>query len=142
MPSARVSGHISHVGIFISSVGSSMKFYRDVLGFREFSRGPGSGGQPGWVGLQAPDGSDYIELLPFPSVPSPSDLKAQNHFGLASSDVSKTVASLQLRATGDLVSSPIEVQTGGSLPPRVNLFDPDGARVEIMGTASTVVSQP
>lgn len=65
MPAGRVSSHITHVGILVRSEGSALKFYRDILGFREFSRGSGAGGQPGWVDLQAPDGSDYIELLPF-----------------------------------------------------------------------------
>ena len=140
MPSGRVSSHIPHVGILVSSVGSAMRFYRDVLGFRETSRGGGNGGQVGWVDLQSPDGSDYIELLPFTGVPSPADLRAQNHFCLASSDVRKTVASIQLRTGSILLSSPITVQTGGNLPPRANLFDPDGARIEVMGPMSAVQS--
>lgn len=132
MPASRVSGHITHVGIVVRSEGSALKFYRDILGFREISRGRAAGGQPGWVDLQAPDGSDYIELLPFAAVPSSSDLKAQNHFGLATSDVRKTVAGLQLRATSGTLTSPIAVQTGGKLPLRANVFDPDGVRIELM----------
>ncbi len=138
MPAGRISNHITHVGILVSSVGSSMKFYRDILGFREISRG--GGGQPNWVNLQAPDGSDYIELLPFAGVASATDLKTQNHFGLASSDVSQAVASLQQRVAGNPLSAPIAVLTGGGLPPRANLFDPDGARVELIGPTSAVLS--
>ncbi len=134
LPAVRVSSHITHVGILISSVGPAMRFYRDVLGFHEFARGGGSSTQPGWVDLQAPDGSDYIELLPFAGLPSPADLRAQNHFSLATSDVHKTVTALQSRATD--LPSPITVLTGSSLPPRANLFDPDGARVEIMEAGS------
>ena len=132
MPASRVSSHITHVGIVVRSEGSAMRFYRDILGFREFSHGSGGGGQPGWVDLQAPDGNDYIELLPFTDVPSSSDLKAQNHFALATPDVRKTVASLQPRATSGTLTSPITVQTGGNLPPRANVFDPDGVRIELM----------
>jgi len=134
MPDSRISNHITHVGIMVNSVGSSMKFYRDILGFHEFSRGGGQ--QPGWVDLQAPDGSDYIELLPFSGVPSAADLRAQNHFCLVSADVRKMITSLQERATSGLLTTPLTVQTGGSLPPRTNLFDPDGARVEIMEPVS------
>jgi len=141
MPSERISNHITHVGILVSSVGSAMKFYRDILGFRELSRG-GGGGQPDWVNVQVPDGGDYIELLPFAGVASAVDLKTQNHFGLASSDVSKTVASLQQKTASSLLSSPISVLTGGGLPPRANLFDPDGARVELIGPSSAVLSSP
>ncbi len=140
MPSERISNHITHVGILVSSVGTAMKFYRDILGFREISRGGGGGGQPDWVNVQVPNGSDYIELLPFAGVASAVDLKTQNHFGLASSDVSKTVASLQQKTASSLLSSPISVVTGGGLPPRANLFDPDGARVELIGPSSAVLS--
>ncbi len=136
MPASRVSGHITHIGIVVRSEGSAMRFYRDILGFREFSRGGGGGEQPGWVDLKAPDGNDYIELLPFSDVPSSADLKAQNHFGLASFDVRKTVASLQLRATSGALTSPITVQTGGNFPPRANVFDPDGVRIELMEPVS------
>lgn len=131
MPAGRVSDHITHVGIVVSSVDSAMRFYRDALGFREFSRAGGTDAQAGWIDLRTPDGSDYIELIPLSGKPSLTDLKAQNHLGLASSDVSKTVASLRSRATSSLASS-ITVQTGAGLPPRANFFDPDGARIEII----------
>ncbi len=131
MPTSRVSDHISHVGIVVSSVDSAMKFYRDALGFREFARGGGGNGQPGWIDLQTLDGSDYIELIPVSGKPSATELKALNHLGLASSDVGSTVASLRSRARSSLASS-IAVHTGDGLPSRVNVFDPDGARIEIM----------
>jgi catechol 2,3-dioxygenase-like lactoylglutathione lyase family enzyme len=131
MPANRISNHITHVGILVKSVDSAMRFYRDALGFREIGRAAGKNGQPGWIDLQAPDGSDYIELIPYSEASSPANSKAQNHFGLASSDVRKTVATLQARAAGGSLSS-IVVQTGDGLPPRANFFDPDGARIEIM----------
>jgi catechol 2,3-dioxygenase-like lactoylglutathione lyase family enzyme len=113
-----------------------MRFYRDILGFREFARGPGANGQPGWIDLAAPDGSDYIELIPFARVPSSGDLRAQTHFSLFSANVQQTVTTLQSRASTGLLSSSVTVETGGNLPPRINLFDPDGARIEIMESTS------
>ncbi len=130
MPASRVSSHITHVGILVGSTGRAIKYYRDVLGFREVSRGGGDG-QPSWVDLQAPDGSDYVELLFFAGVSSPASLRAQNHFCLESSDVRETVARLQTWASG-LLTSPITVQTGSNLPTRADFSDPDGARIEIM----------
>jgi len=132
LAAGRVSSRITHVGILVSSVGSAMTFYRDVLGFREFYRAAGPNGQPGWVDLQAPDGSDYIELMPFSGVPSPADLRSQNHVSLLSPDVQQTVSSLRSRRDMGSLSLPLAIQTGGNLPPRVNVFDLDGARIEIM----------
>jgi catechol 2,3-dioxygenase-like lactoylglutathione lyase family enzyme len=140
MPASRVSSHITHVGILVNSVGSAMSFYRDTLGFREFSRHGGTNGQLGWVDLETPDGSDYIELIPFAGVPSPADLRAQTHFSLLTANVQQTVTTLQSRASTGLLSSSLAVETGGNLPPRINVFDPDGARIEIMESISGVPS--
>jgi catechol 2,3-dioxygenase-like lactoylglutathione lyase family enzyme len=127
----RVSEHIAHVGISVSSLDSALKLYEDVLGFREFLRGGGNG-QPAWVDLRAPNGSDYLELIALRGVASPVNLKVLNHFALESSDLSKTVIYLQNRAGRDLLSAPIMLETGGDLPRHLNVFDPDGARLEIM----------
>jgi len=140
MPASRISDHIAHVGILVSSVGSSMRFYRDILGFREFARGAGTNGQPGWINLEIPDGSDYIELIPFTGVPSPADLRAQTHFSLLSANLQQTVATLQSRANTGLLSSSLSVETSGNLPPRTNVFDPDGARIEIMESITSAPS--
>lgn len=137
MPASRISDHITHVGIVVSAVDLAMRFYRDALGFREFSRGPELNGQAAWIDLRVPEGRDYIELIPFSGKPSPADSKAQEHLGLASSDVRKTIATLKARVLGSSPISSIAVQTGGGLPPRANFLDPDGARIEIMEPMST-----
>jgi catechol 2,3-dioxygenase-like lactoylglutathione lyase family enzyme len=130
MPNGRVSDHITHVGILVKSLDSALKFYRDVLGFHELRAG--GSGQPSWVDLRVPNGSDYIELLAFTATDSPGYLKSQNHVGLASSDLNKTVTYLQKRAESGLLTARITLETGGDQPQHVNLFDPDGARLEIM----------
>jgi catechol 2,3-dioxygenase-like lactoylglutathione lyase family enzyme len=144
MTAERISNHIAGVGILVRSVGSAMKFYRDILGFRELPRHTGDTRQPDRIDLQTPDGNDYIELIPFSSVPSLADLKAQNYFCLASSDVRKSVDTLRKRITGGSAYSPIFVQTGGGLPPHAELVDPDGARIEIIeaGAPPTAVAHP
>jgi len=127
MPASRVSSHLAHVGIAVASPESAMKFYQDVLGFREFSGV--RNGQPGQIFLQV--GAEYIELLALKGAPSPAYLRSQNHVALEVTDVRQTVDQLQSRASGFLTSA-IEVQTGGGLPRRANLYDPDGVRIELM----------
>jgi len=132
IPASRISDHITHVGIVVSAVDPALKFYRDALGFREISRGSGKNGEPGWIDLRAPDGSDYIELILLSGKPSSVDLKTPNHLGLASASVHNTLVTLQKRVPPSSPISSVTVQTGGGLPPRFNLFDPDGTRIEIM----------
>ncbi len=132
MPANRISDHITHVAVLVSSLNLAMKFYRDALGFREFSRGPEKNGQPGWIDLRVPEGTDYIELIPLSAKSSPQDLRAQNHFGLANLSVRKVLAILQTRVPSNSPISFVTVQIGDGLPPRFNIFDPDGARIEIM----------
>jgi catechol 2,3-dioxygenase-like lactoylglutathione lyase family enzyme len=147
LPDRRISSHITHVGILVSSMGPAMRFYQDILGFRETSRGGNEGEQPRRIDLQAPEGTDSIELLSLAGEPLPPNLRAQNHFCLVTSDVTETIAILHTRSIKGLTMSPITVQAGDNLPTRANLSDPDGARVEIMGATSagaspTAVSYP
>lgn len=136
MPAGRISTHITHIGISVASVGEATKFYRDILGLQEFARASNSNGESSWINLRIVGSNDYVELIPSTGLTSSSQLKAQNHVSLESADVQKTAASLQLRNNGSISSgSQLEVQIDGSLPPRLNLFDSDGARVEIMQTA-------
>ena len=132
MPASRASTRITHFGLLVRSEGTALKFYRDVLGFREFARGGGENGQPRWIDLHVADGTDYIELIPFADLPSPAVMKAQNHIGLEVSDTQEALSTLQRRPTNGAQSIPTTVITGGNLPPRANIFDPDGARIELM----------
>ena len=140
MPASRISDHISHVGIAVSSVDLAMKFYHDALGFREFARGAGGNGRPGWIALQVPDGSDYIELIPASGKLSQANAKAQNHLGLASSNVDKTVATLQGRGPSGSLKSLATYQSGNGLSAHAILLDPDGGRIEIMEPLSAMPS--
>ena len=144
MPPGRVSDHINHVGILVNSVGGATKFYRDILGFREFARGGGTANVPGWVDLRTPNSSDYIEFLPYSVLPSPAQIRAENHVCLGTPNLGKLAADINLRSASRMLSPRINVETGGSLPPRANLYDPDGARIEIMESVSpgTQLSSP
>ena len=59
-------------------------------------------------------------------------------------DADKAVAELERRATVTGYSRPIAVRTGINRRRQVNLFDPDGTRVELMepGTVDGQPAQP
>src|SRR5271165_1093417 len=130
MSVSRVSDHISHVGIVINSVDLAMKFYRDALGFREFARGGGTEGHPGWIELQLPDGGDYIKLIISSGATVPTNPKSENYMGLASADVRRAADVLRSRTKVSLNIS-VSAQNRNGLPAHLDLVDPDGAHIEI-----------
>jgi lactoylglutathione lyase len=132
MPQGRISNRITHVGVLVGALEPSLGFYRDILGLREIGRSKGNQGQATLIDMGVPDGSDYVELILDPGPASPAQHKIQNHISLLSMDVQKTTIDLQSRAAAAAYTRPIEVHLGSSQKRQVDLFGPDGTRIEIM----------
>ena len=141
MPASRVSDHIMHAGILVGAVEPAMKFYRDLLGFREFWRGSADGARLSWINLRVPDGDDYIEFMLYQDPPTPEQLGVKNHVALVSADVQASVAGLESRPARKSYARTIEVQVGKNRRRQANLFDPDGTRIELM-EATTIDGKP
>jgi lactoylglutathione lyase len=122
-----------HLGITVESLEASMKFYRDILGFREFWRGaPDTAKTLQWVNMKVPDGDDYIEFMLFTNKPEGGDLGVKNHLCLMVPEMEKAVASLEARPARKNYKQEIVVKVGVNRKRQANLFDPDGTRVELM----------
>lgn len=119
LPTARISKYLMHAGLNVNKLDAEMNFYRDVLGFQEIWRGSKDGRQLSWINLKAPEGSDYIELMLEKAVP---------HLCLMVPDVAATAKTLKAKNYGGA----LEVRTGVNRRRQLNLFDPDGTRVELM----------
>ena len=132
MPPTRIAAHIQHVGVLAGDLDKSMAFYRAVLGFQAFWRGSGSGKMLSWVNLRAPEGEDYLELMLYNKLPEPDARGGKNHVSLIVPDAQKAVDELKKRASRGLYNQEIEIQTGVNRKRQVNLFDPDGTRIELM----------
>lgn len=141
MPADRVSRHLTHVGILTGSVGPTLKFYRDILGFREFWHGSSVDDQQHWISIRVPDGSDYIELMLYKDLPPAKERGLQNHLGLETDNLSKTIAELQSRMARYSYPYPIEVQIGKDRKRQASLWDPDGTRIEITESATVEEQQ-
>jgi lactoylglutathione lyase len=141
MPASRVSNHIMHAGIQVGVLDPAMKFYRDVLGFREFWRGSADGAELSWINLHVPDGDDYIEFMLYREPPTPEQQGVKNHVALVSQDVQATVAGLNSRPARKSYTRTIQVQVGKNRKRQANLFDPDGTRIELM-EPTTIDGQP
>ena len=133
MPPTRISQAIYHVGFLVGNLDKSLSFYEGVLGFKETWRGSSNGKQLSWVNLRVPDGKDYIELMLYDK--KPSRFGTSNHVSLVVPDAQKAVAEIESRpAYKDYLTygKPLVVNVGKNHKRQVNLYDPDGTRVELM----------
>jgi catechol 2,3-dioxygenase-like lactoylglutathione lyase family enzyme len=141
MPPTRIAARMSHAGLSVGNLEASLRFYRDILGFREFWRGSSDGKTLSWVNLRAPEGDDYIELMLYGTQPDSGRLHILNHLCLEIPDAVAAWATLAARAlpAGCKASNPIH--TGVNRKRQINCYDPDGTRVEVM-EANTVDGLP
>jgi lactoylglutathione lyase len=132
MPDTRISSRVMHVGFVVTKLDAELKFYEDVLGFREFWRGSSNGQTLSWINLRLPDSEDYIELMLYGEAPPPTKQGSANHLCLEVPDAQAAAATARKRAAEIGYTRAIEVHTGKNGKRIVNLFDPDGTRTEVM----------
>jgi len=127
-----VSKHMTHVGIIVSDLEPEVKFYTEVLGFKETWRGSSAGTVLSWINLKAPDSDDYVELMLLKPEPEPTKRGTAHHLCLVVPDVAASVAKLNSSPYFPEYGKAIEVRTGKNRKRQANIFDPDGTRTEIM----------
>jgi lactoylglutathione lyase len=130
MPETRISTHMPHGGLTVGNLDASLKFYRDILGFKEIWRGSSSGKTLNWVHMQVPNGTDFIELML--GNPTPERMGTLHHFCLEVPDIVKASETLKARTLPEGCKPPTEIRTGINRKRQINYYDPDGTRVEIM----------
>lgn len=140
LPGTRISARIPHLGILVGDLSAEKKFYEGILGFKEIWRGSKNGKQLSWVHEQVPDGTDFIELL-YSKLPDPDKRGTAHHFCLEVPDLEKAKAILEQRAAKIGYDRPMTIQTGVNRKRQLNLYDPDGTRVELM-EPTTVDGKP
>jgi catechol 2,3-dioxygenase-like lactoylglutathione lyase family enzyme len=124
-----VSGHLIHAGFVVRDRDAEEHFYKDILGFRPYWHGGMKDGQTDWVSFQVPDGTDWVEFMV--NVPTNADhrtLGAMNHIALGVSDIH--AAEAQLRKNGWSGNEQPHIGRGGKW--QLNVYDPDGTRIEFM----------
>jgi len=136
MPPTRISNAIMHVGFLVGGLEKSNHFYGDILGFTEIWRGGGNPNSLSWVNMRVPDGRDYVEFMLYSKLPDPDGRGTKNHISLTVPDAQKALDELKLRAAQGLYTAPegkeLAIQIGVNRKRQVNLYDPDGTRVELM----------
>lgn len=133
-PDITLSGQANrliHTGFVVKDRTAMDHFYKDILGFHLYWQGGMKDGETDWVDMQVPDGTDWIEYML--NVPENADkhlLGVMNHIALGVRDVRV--------ADNLLLESPMKMnitetpQIGRDGKWQLNLYDPDGTRVELM----------
>jgi len=136
MPSTRISEAIMHVGFLVGDLEKSIAFYGGILGFEETWRGGGNPKSLSWVNMRVPDGKDYVEFMLYSKLPAPDARGTKNHMSLVVPDAQQALEELKKREASGLYQAPegkpIEIQIGVNRKRQINLYDPDGTRVELM----------
>jgi catechol 2,3-dioxygenase-like lactoylglutathione lyase family enzyme len=132
LPDTRIATRMSHFGVMIAQLDSALKFYGDILGFKETWRGSSGGKILSWVNLQVPDGQDYIEFMLYDKYPSVDRVHTMQHICLEVPDVAKAGEILQARPYPAGSKPPTPMKEGVNGKRQINYYDPDGTRVEVM----------
>jgi lactoylglutathione lyase len=132
LPEGRISKRLMHVGIIVTDLDPAMKFYTDVLGFREFWRGSSTGTELSWINLKIPDGEDYIELMLYKEAPAATARGSAHHQCLEVPDIQAALTALEAKPYRKEYTRQLEVRTGRNRKRQLNLLDPDGTRTELM----------
>lgn len=127
-----LSNRLLHAGLTIRDEATAHRFYRDTLGFSEIWRGGRKEGVTQWVNMRVPDGTDYLEYMLVTSPPERRQRGVLHHLCLVVPDIQAAWEEAVRRtpeAARALLSAP---QVGVNGRWQLNLFDPDGTRVELM----------
>jgi hypothetical protein len=94
-----------------------------------------------WTNMRVPDGEDYVEFMLYGDLPAPNARGSAHHICLEVKDIDGAKARLVERPYAKDYGRPLEIRTGVNRKRQLNLYDPDGTRVELM-EPFTVDGQP
>ena len=118
-----------HAGWVVKDREAMDKFYRDVLGFHLYWQGGMKDDRVDWVSMQVPDGTDWVEyMLNVPADANQHLLGVMNHIALGVPSVQ--AAAEELKKNGVKLTEEPKIGRDGKW--QLNLYDPDGTRVELM----------
>jgi catechol 2,3-dioxygenase-like lactoylglutathione lyase family enzyme len=131
-PGRALSRRLLHAGLIIRDEDAAHRLYRDTLGFSEIWRGGRKEGITQWVNMRVPDGTEYVEYMLSATPPDRRQRGVLHHAALMVPDMQDAWEEAVRRAPDgpDMRLAPPQVGVNGRW--QLNLFDPDGTRVELM----------
>ena len=129
----RISTRMLHAGLTIKDVAAADKFYKDTLGFSEIWRGGRPEGTTSWINMRVPDGTDYLEYMLYPNAPpTRQQLGSAHHVALLVPDIQQALETVRARTQPGDRNHRATPNIGVNNRWQLNVFDPDGTRVEFM----------
>jgi catechol 2,3-dioxygenase-like lactoylglutathione lyase family enzyme len=126
----QVTHHLLHVGLAEDDEAAALAFYENKLGFQEMLRGSTVPNQIYWINMAMPeDRGDYIEMM----VHAVDPASRRNHICFEVPDIQKAYQLLVSQGMPDHFKPRIASNHRWV----INLGDPNGIRVEIMGEPVT-----
>ena len=132
-----VGHHIIHVGMLVRSQEKEDAFYRAILGFKPYWHGGMQPDKTDWVSQQTPESHDWLEymLTSGPSGGGIQDISQHqlgvlNHLSIGVVSMPQTYDTL--KAANRLAPPDAKTQIGKDGKWQLNLYDPDGTRLEYM----------
>jgi catechol 2,3-dioxygenase-like lactoylglutathione lyase family enzyme len=131
-PEVPVSKVIIHAGFVVHDRATEDKFYKDLLGFHLYWQGGMKDDETDWVDMQVPDGTQWLEYMMVRGTeqPSPKTLGVLNHIALGVPEMSEAAQLLKMRGWKPTDTEKQQIGKDGKW--QLNLYDPDGTRVELM----------
>jgi lactoylglutathione lyase len=127
-----LSSRLLHAGITVRDPASANAFYRDVLGMSEIWRGGFDTLKPNWVNLRLPESTDYIEYMLRDAPSTRRQLGVDHHACLVVPDIQAAWEQVRERTPPGERAALAPPQIGRNERWQINLYDPDGTRVELM----------
>jgi catechol 2,3-dioxygenase-like lactoylglutathione lyase family enzyme len=131
-PTSALSTRLLHAGLIVADEQRAHGFYREALGFIEIWRGGRPEGVTRWVNMRVPDGTDYLEYMLSTSPPDRRERGVLHHLCLRVDDMQAAWEEVARRALRYKQPTPGAPQIGVNGRYQLNLYDPDGTRVELM----------
>lgn len=136
----RVSSHLRSATLNCADLPRSLRFYLDTLGLRHVA----GADHPDAVRVQVPDGTDFLELVPYERKPGADAARGVPEFCLEVADAAKMVELLKYRAKELGLSRPTPLSKGLDGQWRTSVTDPDGTVVVLKEFPRTpvILAQP
>jgi catechol 2,3-dioxygenase-like lactoylglutathione lyase family enzyme len=128
----RISRRILHAGLTVRAAAAADRFYKEALGFGETWRGGRAEGETSWINMRVPEGTDYLEYMLMPSPPDRRQLGTAHHIALMVPDIQAALETVRARTALDDRNHAAVPQIGRNNRWQLNVYDPDGTRVEFM----------